>query len=151
MTALSESGVAGNSVWVPGWYNLDQSLAVGKADEYWFHASEPNWDDDAPAAVRGGEPVFFNGLFAPGGATVRMVRVDAIHHAQLGQLTSIRTERFGVYEFVDIAGHEFEVEAEQGPGVCYDPEVRIADWSVRVAFSDVATDAPNPPGFQLHC
>ena len=138
-----------HAVWDPGWYNLDHSLVVGEADEYWFHTTPPDWGDRMPAAAQGGEPIFFNSILFPNRASSRTIRVEALHHPELGELTSIKTERFGVYEFTERSGRVLEVEAEQGPGVCYDPEVRIDDWSVRVVLSDAATSAPKPTGFRL--
>jgi len=90
--------------------------------------------DDVSASAAA--PVFYNTIGAPEGAVRRRITIEAISHPEVGSLKAIRTEQFGIYEFVDVASNVYQVEAEQGPGSCYDHDVKISDWSVRVQFRD---------------
>ena len=78
----------------------------------------------------------------------RRCTVAAVAHQSLGSLTRVGTDRFGVYEF-ELAGRTvLEVEAEEGPGRCWNPEIEIQDWSVLVALTDLSeplTDAQSEP------
>jgi hypothetical protein len=88
--------------------------------------------------------VFFNSLLHPDEWAWRRFQVISVRHPQLGSLSAIRTGRFGVYEFVTGMGRTYEVEAEEGPGVCYDTSVSISDWGAVVEVSeDIEQAAPN--------
>ena len=129
-TVLAFSRQVQIAAWVPGWYNLDQSIVVGETDDFVLFAELPDlpeieWLERRP------DLVFFNTLMHPGEWVRRRLQVISIRHHQLGDLAAIRTDRFGVYEFT-AAGRTYEVEAEEGPGICYDNSIGISDWGVLV-------------------
>jgi hypothetical protein len=49
-----------NALWVPAWYELDQSLVAGESADFWFYQQPPS---DYPG-VESYDFVFFNQLNA---------------------------------------------------------------------------------------
>lgn len=125
------------AAWVPGWYNLDQSVVVNHHDKYAVCATLPDlamWPrlkDSSP------DVVFHNRLWPSDEIVWCWFRVLSIRHPQLGELAAIRTQRFGLYEFETIDGTTYVVEAEEGPGVCQDSSVLIRRWGVLVEVVEV--------------
>ena len=114
------------AVWYPVWYELDQSLEVGRVDSFGFFRKAP---DHISA---GGRPVFYFGdwndkqqyYFAK-------KRVLSIHHHQLGSIHKIDARGLD-YTLTLSDGRVLKVEAEETPGLVYGRHDRIEDWHVHV-------------------
>ncbi len=124
------------ALWTPGWYEMDQSLAVGQRRRFWFFQSKP------PIGIHGNHAiefdlVFFNQLDSSANCQVRFARIVEIKHKQLGLLSGIDTDGMD-YIFVPIVGNEIVVNAEEDPGSTYDCSLEIDDWSVVVTLSEVS-------------
>lgn len=126
-----------NAIWTPGWYELDQSLVVGDREKFWFFQTPPHSillpDDESQL----GELVFFNQLDSDRNCVVRYARIEEIYHPQLGALVQIDTDGLD-YIFFSADGREYVVNAEEDPGIAYDSDVDVKDWSVAVKLSDVS-------------
>ena len=121
------------ALWVPGWYELDQSIAVGQRDRFWFFVEPPLEVQDASTV----DFVFFNQLIAADNCQIRIGTILQIEHPALGTLQRVLAEGLD-YSFVRADGDEILVNAEEEPGACLDPRWSISDWSVRVNLSDVS-------------
>jgi hypothetical protein len=128
------------ALWTPGWYELDQSLAVGERQKFWFFQHPPD-DFQSPLFNHGVsfDLVFFNQLDSNENSCVRYARVLEMTHPRLGSLLRIDTDGQD-YIFYPVLGEEIVVNAEETPGTVYDsrPEQAIQDWSVVVKLEDVS-------------
>ncbi len=144
------------AVWYPSWYNLDQSLEVGKESEYALFRCVPEYLKEF------GDHVFFNESY---GVTwkptdVRRVKamVKSITNSVLGAILRIDTsERFD-YTITLADGTELLVNAEEEPGKLYErrggewvESTRVVDdWRMDVELSlcenEAANQSLNPTG-----
>jgi hypothetical protein len=128
------------ALWVPGWYELDQSIAVGQVAEFCFYTDPPESLLQKTAA--GGKPdhadlVFFNSLMVARNSRICKARVVSIEHPQLGSLRSIETQGLD-YIFQKANGESVVVNAEEDPGaVRSDGFTQIDDWTTTVTLADV--------------
>ncbi len=125
-----------NALWVPGWYELDQALAVGEERRFWFYQQPPS---DLPK-VESCDFVFFNQLNAAANCQVRTARVTGIRHPILGELERVDTDGLD-YHFQPVGGEAIRVNAEEDPGSVFDAPgdmPSIDDWSVAVELADVS-------------
>jgi hypothetical protein len=119
------------ALWVPTWYNLDQTVTSGQSNDYIFFVTIPDLGEDLQSANI--DLVFFNSLMGdPTEWATQRFLVASIRHPELGELEAIRTDQFGSYKFYSAAGRMYEVEAEQNPGWCYDPSVTTAYWACTI-------------------
>lgn len=134
------------AVWIPGWYNLDQSLFVGDRQTFAFFREIPDY-------LRGnGELVFYNDLWYAENAFFADALVAAVSHAVLGAIQKIET-RFGEYALTLADGTRLWVESEQAPGVVYDrfddrgrlveSDWIIEDWKMQVTLHDMSERRPS--------
>jgi hypothetical protein len=127
--------------WVPRWYGLDQSLAVGQPAEFsfWRIAREELRDD-----VR---LVFYNDLWKPDDAVVATGTIARIWNAELGEIREVDTESQSFdYLFHLADGTTLDVNAEEEPGRLYDasglsPRI-VRDWYVFVTFESLSELRP---------
>jgi hypothetical protein len=131
------------ALWLPGWYNLDQTIAVGAADDWLF------WNDrdamfenafpvpDVPSA----DLYFFNDVSSESRCHRWHATIQRIAHPTIGDLQRVDTTRFGVYDYVTPDGKVYKVEAEQDPGYCYSPDVKTDAWHVLVTLNSVSAPA----------
>lgn len=124
------------ALWTPGWYEMDQSLAVGERQKFWFFQTNPDTDycGDPDTEIN---LVFFNQLDSSANCQVRIAKILEIKHKQLGLLSRIDTDGLD-YIFAPIDGDEIIVNAEEDPGATYDSDLEIDDWSVIVMLSEVS-------------
>jgi hypothetical protein len=120
------------ALWNPGWYETDQSLAVGDRQRFWFFQNTPSAGCDKNVDL-----VFFNQLDSSANCQVRFATVLEIHHDVLGQLSRIDADGLD-YVFTPVDGPEIIVNAEEDPGTVYDPEIKIDNWSIIVTLGDVS-------------
>ncbi len=119
--------------WDPGWYNLDQSLAVGQRDSFCFSrltTPEPHG-------------LLFHSSMLSGEEEWRDATVVSIRHPMLGDLTSVDTGTFGEYIFRLADGGSVSVEAEENP-----PHINrqspdgVADevrgWALEISLDNVS-------------
>jgi hypothetical protein len=106
------------ALWDPGWYNLDQSLKVGRRDRFAFGYHL--------------EPTSYDLIFANDLGTLwnyQRATVEVIEHAEFGLLDEVDTTAFGQYTFRLQDGRWVTIEAEQELG------------SVNAASADFPIDA----------
>jgi hypothetical protein len=133
-----------HAAWVPGWYGLDQPLAVGLTGEFTF------WRDP-PEDPRGGPErlVFYNTLLGSGEALIGSGSVVAISHAELGEIREVDTwsEPFE-YAFHLADGTTLEVNAEEEPGRLYEgtgwSSRIVKDWRLSVELDSLSELRPAP-------
>ena len=97
--------------WIPGWYELDQTLSLGERQKVWFFQTPPD-----EVAVDGPTPdfIFFNQLDSTTNCQVRFAKVVEMVHPTLGALTKIDTDGCD-YIFFPVDGEEVVVNAEENP------------------------------------
>ncbi len=127
-------------IWVPGWHNFDQSIAVDMTHDFCVYSSTPDPSDSMwpehdvrspPWRDESVDFVFYNRVLKGQSYEMRRLRIVSIQHPGLGPLKSIQTGSFGVYEF-ETEYRSFSVEAEGDPGLCQDSRVQTRSWAVRV-------------------
>jgi hypothetical protein len=115
------------ATWRPQWHQLDQGVAVGQTDRFWFHPQQSPGE-----ALR-----FFNSLpNSEASSEVRQACIVAIEHPELGPLTRIDTRGLD-YVFYGVEGTEWIVNAEETPGLIYDDKP-VGDWAIQVQLRDVS-------------
>ncbi len=121
------------AIWTPGWYEMDQTVAVGMEQKFWF------FKDKSRAGIidEAIDLVFFNQLDSTCNCQVRFAHVVDIWHDILGPLARVDTDGLD-YLFVTTAGREIMVNAEEQPGKSDDPVFDIDDWSVWVTLNNVS-------------
>lgn len=124
---------AKQGLWVPGWYELDQPLAVGSRDRFWFFQNPPM---DYPPA-ESVDYVFYNQITSGANCQVRYATIVALDHHKLGPLERIDTDGLD-YIFFPRNGPEIVVNAEEDPGAAYESQFKIEDWTVQVTMMDVS-------------
>ena len=126
------------AIWTPGWYELDQSLALGQRQKYWFFQNPPvASDSDRETACPECDLVFYNQLDSTTNCCVRYANIVEMYHPQLGPLLRVDTDGLD-YIFTPVEGEEVIVNAEEDPGSTYDSQLDVPDWSVLVKLSEVS-------------
>lgn len=127
-----------SAVWIPAWYELDQTLQVGERKKFWFfqHPPEPH---QVTVAIQPAELVFFNQLDSSQNCCVRYARIVEMIHPQIGPLLKIDTDGLD-YIFYPALGEEIVVNAEEAPGTTYGDSSggEITDWTVFVKLAEVS-------------
>lgn len=128
------------ALWVPGWYELDQSIAVGQNAEFCFYTDPPEslLQKTAAGSKRDlADLVFFNSLMVASNSRICKARVISIAHPVLGSLRSIEAQGLD-YVFQKMNGETVVVNAEEDPGaVQSDGFPQIDDWTTTVTLADV--------------
>jgi len=131
------------AAWVPGWYALDQPLAVGLAGEFFFWGVVPEW-------LRGPEGlVFYNTLWGSEEALIASGTIVAISNPELGEIREVDTKSEPLDYLIHHAdGTALGVNAEEEPGRLYEGSEwssRIAnDWRLTVEFDSLSELPPVP-------
>ena len=127
------------AIWTPGWYELDQTLVLGQRQKFWFFQTIPDTDSQADHAASHSDTnlMFFNKSDASENCVARFARIEEMHHAQLGAILRVDTDGLD-YIFFPVEGEEVIVNAEEEPGLAYDFDQPISDWSIHVKLSDVS-------------
>jgi glycosyltransferase involved in cell wall biosynthesis len=113
-------------IWEPQWYNLDDSIEVGREDAYSFLVpADPS------------EPHRFNmGLGTEKSGHVARARVVSITHARLGPIRAVRTHSSFEYTVVPENGAAILINSEEEPGAIWDGKDWIphdpSDWVFEV-------------------
>jgi hypothetical protein len=127
------------AAWIPGWYELDQSLVVGQADEFAFWRVIP-LHLRAPQRL-----VFYNSIWHPEDALIARGTVTAIRHPELGAIRKVDTHGLD-YAITLADGNELLVNAEENPGKLYEragEEWReslrmVSDWRLVVELASLS-------------
>ncbi|MFT3921017.1 MAG: hypothetical protein QM778_00640 [Myxococcales bacterium] len=93
------------AIWVPFWYDLDISIAVGEHGSFPFEA-------EASAA---GRLVFANGPSEPAREVERSASIVSIVHPTIGQTSRVSAKGLA-YHLTLADGTELQVDTEQVPG-----------------------------------
>ena len=128
------------ALWTPGWYELDQTLVLGERQKFWFFQTPP---DECQAMAEEVDLVFYNQLDSTKNCNVRYAKIVEMHHPELGQLLKIDTDGLD-YIFFPVDGEEIVINAEEEPGLAYDSELVVNDWSVFVKLADVSEPVASP-------
>jgi len=123
------------AIWIPGWYELDQTLVLGQRQKFWFFESPP--ESMATENADDGGLVFFNKSDVSENCVARFARIDEVSHPQLGAILRVDTDGLD-YIFFPVEGEEVIVNAEEEPGLAYEMEPPISDWSLQVKLSEVS-------------
>ena len=131
-------------------FELDQSLKVGRTAEYIFFL-DPHFDRAASLDVcKSMNLVFYNTL--GGHPEVKaLCEIRNIWHPALGQVDEIDTNGLD-YRVTLADGAVIELNAEEEPGKCIDPKLQVQDWSflvmleLKTAQQDTPADAEMRPG-----
>lgn len=128
-----------HALWIPFWYECDQTLVVGERREHWFFKDPP------PAFRAMADLVFSNGLDLASEASIAATgTVASITHATLGAVASIDTTGL-VYTMTLEDGTEVRIEAEETPGVAEERRFEgVTDWRLYVVLNDVTFASPSP-------
>jgi hypothetical protein len=150
--------------WDPRWYNLDQSLRVGRRDTFaFFWSGDLTVDDPRVGFDPHPERLFltkpdYDLVFANtvGSAwDYRSATVESIEHAGFGPLDEVDTMSFGQYSFRFHNGRWVTIEAEQGLGevnaaspdfpvdVCDPAWAGNSGWALVVMLADVTEASPD--------
>lgn len=126
--------------WKPEWYNLDQSMAVGRRHPFAF--APPGLE-----AVAEQELVFAATTQPP--STFWVATVVAIEHARFGPVDEVDTRPFGEYLFRFGDGRWVAIETEEGlgrvnsaspdfpAGECDEEWAYTGGWALHVTLTDV--------------
>ena len=127
------------ATWIPGWYELDQTLCVGERQKLWFFHTPPEdlVADSGASDAQTPDFVFFNQLDSTTNCQVRFAKVVEMIHPVLGPLSKIDTDGCD-YIFFPVDGEEVVVNAEEEPGNVYDDKINIDQWNVFVKLEDVS-------------
>ena len=128
------------ALWMPGWYELDQSIAVDQIAEFCFY-TDPVESLIQRAETESRPPrvdlVFFNSLMTSRKSRVCKARVVSIEHPVLGALRSIEARGLD-YVFLKCSGEAIVVNAEEDPGAVQTAGMpQIDDWTTTVTLADV--------------
>jgi hypothetical protein len=123
------------ALWKPNWFKLDQSIRTGQFGQFAF------FENSKDVLVAEGELydfTFFNQLKSGSERPeFRNARILEINHPSLGSIERIDT--LGVdYVFYPTNGLELIVNAEEEPGVIYDCELQVEQWSLTVSVGDIS-------------
>lgn len=122
------------ALWVPSWYEMDQSLVLGVERRYWFFIEPPF---DLSGWERPIDLVFYNQMGTGDGAEIRFATVTEIWHPELGTLDGIDTDGLD-YVFARPGAEPVIVNAEESPGRTEQEDLVIEDWSVLVTLENVS-------------
>ena len=143
MAAATPIKIVKRALWRPGWYRLDQPIGVGQFGRFAFFdpAAEPSSQPALSDNGLGSGPIelqFFNRTITDQKHPLfRFARVLEIIHPQLGPLERVDTSGLD-YVFKPADGEEIYVNAEEEPGVAYDFDQPVGDWSLLVTLDDVS-------------
>lgn len=109
------------AIWIPYWYELDQSIEVGQIDDFDFFVNTPE------ELKCGDRIVFYCGLWHEGQSFTRRAKVLSIQNKHFGAVQKI--DAVGLdYTLGFPDGGEQKIEAEESPGLAYDWPEPISDW-----------------------
>src|SRR5688500_1504432 len=127
------------AAWVPGWYELDQSIQVGMSGEFYFWRVVPESLHVTQSLV------FYNALWNPEEMVVASGAITEIRHRELGALRKVDTIGLD-YTFVLANGMELEVNAEEEPGKVSEREGKatpeVDGWELVVVFRSLSELKP---------
>lgn len=113
--------------WKPGWYELDQSIVVGDRDLFYL-SEDDRYFSHALLTSRGRE---------------HEVRAEILRitHPDLGEIRGAIAIGLD-YSIYLSDGTELLVEAEETPGMLYDPRYTVSDWTFDVEINIIEDDEP---------
>ena len=122
------------ALWKPAWHERDQSLVIGQQQRIWFcRTSVPSTDVDGNSVSL----TLYNQSVEPQTRELRFATIVHLKNDVLGELKRVDADGLD-YTFETASGVEWIVNAEEEPGVIYDSDLRVADWSVWLTLSDVS-------------
>jgi hypothetical protein len=123
------------ALWIPTWYELDQAVAVGQTDDFWFFSTLPIWiiDELATRPPMQFDHVFYCGLVEE--ATYQTIRAEVmtITSSPLGAVQRIDTRGLD-YTITLGTGTQLTVNAEETPGFVSDERSDNHDWLMQVTL-----------------
>lgn len=143
------------AAWDPGFYCLDQPIAVGLTDEFAFYRVVRDFHRD-----RGPEKlVFYNSVWHSADVMLAHGTIKAILHPDLGQILEVDTSDDYLIRLVD--GTTLRVDSEEGAGNVDDawtesasgethplrPLPTILNWRMVVEFDSLTDLRPDTGGW----
>ncbi|HKO02957.1 MAG TPA: hypothetical protein VJ032_14760, partial [Thermoanaerobaculia bacterium] len=116
-----------DAIWVPAWYELDQSVVVNDRDVFFFQTLKDADQRLVFSNFRGDQPFFE--------AEATIVR---IRHQMLGEVQAILAEGLD-YSILRADGSCARVEAEENPGYVYDTKEILNPSRFLIELADVQT------------
>ncbi len=122
------------ALWKPVWHERDQSLVLGQQQRIWFcRRCAPSTDVDGNSVSL----VLYNQSVEPQNRELRFATIVHLKNDVLGELKRVDADGLD-YTFETVSEVKWIVNAEEEPGVIYDSDLRVADWSVWLTLSDVS-------------
>ena len=120
------------AVWLPFWYELDQSIQVGVTDEFLFFKTLPDWMKEKLEVVdnRDFDVTFFCGFYEDTYETYQ-AKIISIYHPELGKIEKIDANGLS-YTITLSDGGILKVEAEETPGIIENNFNQIENWIIEV-------------------
>ena len=116
------------AIWVPAWFELDQSVVVNDRDVFFFEMTA--------------NPLRFSNFTGDVPIFEAEATVVEIRHEVFGELRAILAEGLD-YELIKADGSRIRIDAEQDPGRVYETEEILAPLQFTIELADVS---PLPPG-----
>jgi hypothetical protein len=129
--------------WVPGWYELDPQLEVGREGEFVF------WRV-VPEHLRGPKRlVLYNYLWRPEDGMFASGKIAAIRHPELGDIRKVDTRGLD-YTITLVDGTELVVNVEEDvgkmyegkPGAWVESQRVVSNWRFEVEFECMSELSP---------
>lgn len=143
MTYVKPAQATHSALWLPSWYELDQSIRVGIPGRFLFFRKLPDWVAQIPEDLKTDfELVFFNQLLNDPAWEARTAEIVQIWHPQLGLIESVDT--YGLdYRFQLASGAPVMVNAEENPGYCDDLRAAsLKSWGLIVSLTNLSEPLP---------
>ena len=121
------------AIWIPAWYELDQSIVLHDRDVFSFRVKRNQDDASEPLLLANcldDQPLF------EAAATVRR-----IEHSSFGELRAILAEGLD-YSLITSDGTCIRIEAEESPGYVYSREETLKDTEFYVDLDNLVYLGP---------
>lgn len=116
------------AIWIPAWYELDQSVVLNDRDIFFFEMSA--------------NPLRFSNFAGDQPVFEAEATVVGIRHEVFGELRAILAEGLD-YALIRTDGTRIRVEAEETPGLVYETGETLEPAQFLIDLADVV---PLPPG-----
>jgi len=121
------------AIWIPAWYELDQSIVLNDRDVFSFRMKRNQGDASEPLLFAN---AFGDQLLFEAEATVRRIK-----HSLFGELRAILAEGLD-YSLITSEGSCIRIEAEESPGYVYSRNETLKDTNFYIDLDDMVRLGP---------